>query len=519
MWDQAISTGLMGAKNKPQEIKDYESSLAAFTLGAWTVLEPGTPYVHNWHIDCICEHLEAVFLGHIPRLIINQPPRTLKSTLVTKIWPCWCWAKQPTLRLMFTSYSSGLSEDHSVDRRQLLTSSWYRALWPDVQLSRDSNVKVQYSNTQRGMMIATSVGGTSTGKGGDINIFDDPLSADQASSNAEREHTNAWIRSSFLTRVNDERTARFVGVMQRLHERDTTGIFLDDPSWTILCLEAESEKRKIISFPISGRQVIREEGDLLFPERLPPKVLAQKKLDLGSYGYSGQFQQRPSPAEGGLFKRHWWRFWYPQGTLPPPVVCKLEDNSTITCHQEPLPGALVDGAISVDCTLKDIATSDFVVAQVWACHLSNKYLLDQRRGRMDAQRTMDAIHELLLLYPQSFTVLIEDKANGPAIIKALSQAIMGVIPVNPEGGKESRANAVAPSVESGNIYLPHPACFPWVHDFIEELAGFPTAAHDDMCDAFSQMLNRYQSYQFRPRYPIVSPARPELAEHAKRLFR
>ena len=500
----------LGDDGKSEEVRRWEASLRDFLTPAWAILEPSTPFVSNWHIDCICEYLEAVYAGQIRRLIINQPPRTLKSTLITKIFPCWVWTKNPSLRMMFCSYAATLSEEHSVDRRTLIQSAWYQAHWPEVKLSRDQNVKMQFSNTARGMMTATSIGGTSIGKGGDLLVFDDPISPQQSTSAAERTRANDWIRGSFLTRVNNEQTACFLGVMQRLNEQDTTGIFRYDPAWTILSLEAIAEARTIIIFPITGRQFVREEGDLLFPERLSADVLAQKKEDLGSYMFSGQFQQRPSPKEGGLFKRSWWRFWYPAGTLPPAVECTLEDGEIQRCPQIQLPDGLTDGTISVDCTLKDLKTSDYVVGQAWARLEADKFLLDQRRERLDTRHTCDMIRDLLSRYPSSHAILIEDKANGPAVIAEMQHEISGVIAVNPEGGKESRASAVAPGVESGNVYLPHPALFPWVNDLIEELAAFPNARYDDQCDCLSQVLLRYLTNERPPSHPTVSVPRHEL---------
>lgn len=476
--------------------REAETSLSSFLRQAWHVIEPGTVYRHNWHIDCICEHLEAVYRGQITRLLINEPPRSLKSVVVSIMWPVWCWLHDPALRWMFTSYSASLSTFHSVLRRLLLQSDWYQQRWGErLHLLGDQNQKTEFANDRLGMMIATSVGGTSIGKGGDILVFDDPLNPTEASSPVQRENANTWIRQGFLTRLNDKKSGRIVGVMQRLHEQDTSGMLLDMGGWTHLCLPAEAEKRTVITFPISGRTVVREAGDLLFPEREGPEELARRKVELGAYGYAGQYQQRPSPEEGGVLKRHWWKFWYPRGAeVPAPVTAKRADGSVATCAQVPLPERFDEELLSWDMTFKDTAGADYVVGQAWGRSGADMYLRGQERAQADLPATISLVRRMVSRYPQATAVLVEDKANGPAVLQMLRREVAGLIPVNPQGGKVARINAVAPLIEAGNVYLPHPQLFPWVWEFIERAAAFPNAAHDDEEDALSQALLRLKRH-------------------------
>ena len=530
-----------------------EDALRWFLCQAWPILEPTTPFIDNWHIDCIAEHLEAVAAGQIRRLLINQPPRSLKSTLVSICWPVWCWSARPELRFMFASYSQSLAAFHSVQRRLLLRSDWYRRAWPQVRLTRDQNQKHEFSNTRQGMMIATSVGGTAIGKGGDILVFDDPLSPTEAASAAMRQTTNDWIRQGFLTRLNHPSTGCVVGVMQRLHAEDTAGMPLAMGDWHHLCLPAEAEERQVISFPMSGKQLIREPGDLLFPAREGREELARKKRQLGSYAYAGQYQQRPAPAEGGLLKRCWWRFWYPTpqwhgrpgheeilstadnrnanyqengsftggtpvppGTVPPPVTVRLDDGALYVCPQVALPEYFPYILQSWDMAFKETEASDFVVGQVWGNCQADKFLLEQLRGRMDFPKTLASVRALAERYPQAYAILIEDKANGAAVVSTLQREISGIIAVSPEGGKEARVHAVAAGIEAGNVYLPHPACFPWVQELIEECAAFPNATHDDQVDALSQALLRYIQHPYQPVYVSVGPPRAELLAYKPR---
>jgi predicted phage terminase large subunit-like protein len=214
------------------------------------------------------------------------------------------------------------------------------------------------------------------------------------------------------------------------------------------------------------------------------------KTSLGSYAAAGQLQQRPSPAGGGIFQRHWWRYWRPAHLALPPVMVRMPGGEARSIPAVPLPESFDTVIQSWDLAFKDIATADYVVGQVWGATKADRFLLDQRRERLDMPNTLTAIRAICQKWPRAHTVLIEDKANGPAVVSALKHEIAGVIPVNPEGGKIVRAQAISPQCESGNIYLPHPAVAPWVEDLIDEAACFPNAAYDDQVDAMTQALNR-----------------------------
>jgi len=445
-----------------------ERKLADFIRQAWHVIEPATPYLHNWHIDLICEYLEAVSAGQITRLIINIPPRYMKSIAVSVMWPVWEWIRHPETRWIFASYSQSLSTKHSVDRRTIIQSDWYQSRWGDrFKLVEDHNLKTEFLNDKRGHMIATSVGGTSTGKGGNRLVVDDPLNPKEAASDVLRERANTWFDQTFYSRLDDKKTGAIVVIMQRLHEKDLTGHLLEQGGeWEHLCLPAIAEDRQVIHFPMSGRTLVREPGDLLWPEREGPKEIEAAKLALRSYGFAGQYQQRPSPMEGGIFKRGWWKF-----------------------YKEP-PARFDEMLQSWDCSFKNASTSDYVVGQVWGRVGGEFYLLDQVRDRMDFTETLQAVRALTAKWPKARSKLIEDKANGQAVIDALKREISGIIPVTPKESKEARAMAVQPFMEAGNVYLPDPSIAPWIHDFIEECAAFPNAAHDDQVDAMTQALNR-----------------------------
>ncbi len=446
--------------------RELERNFEAFTRAAWPVLEPATPFVNGRHVEAVAEYLTAVSVGQIKRLIINMPPRLTKSTLASIMWPCWSWANDDAAsRWMFASYSSSLSVKHSVDRRTLLTSDWYQSLWPGVQLAADQNEKAQFSSTNRGHMLAMSVGGTTTGKGGGFLVVDDPHSVEQALSDLERSSGVRYVRQTLMTRLDDLRSGRIVVIQQRLHELDCAGELLRDGGWEHLCLQAIQEKRQIITLPLSGREIVREEGDLLEPQRLGQKTLDDLKTSMGSFAFAGQMQQKPAPAEGGLFKRHWWQRY----TVPPSTISMVIQ--------------------SWDCTFKDNIDSDYVVGQAWGFDGQMAYLLDQVRARMSYTATKQAMRNMTAKWPQTMAVLIEDKANGSAVIDELRRELPGVIAIEPEGGKLARAWACTPAVEGGQVFVPADGQAPWVEDFLLEFSTFPNAAHDDSVDACTQALN------------------------------
>jgi predicted phage terminase large subunit-like protein len=392
---------------------------------------------------------------------------------------------------LFSSYSATLSTRDSVKCRRLIESTWYQERWDDrFVLTDDQNQKVRFENSATGYRIATSVGGSATGERADIVVVDDPHSVDQAASDAERRAATEWWSGTMSTRRNDLSNGHMVVIQQRLHEADLTGDLLAKGGYELLCLPAEFEPERRCSTAIGWTDPRKEPGELLWPAKVKKPDLDALKLTLGSYRYAGQYQQRPSPAEGGIFKRQWWRYWRPAHLELPPVTVRMPDGELRSSPAVPLPETFDQVIQSWDLAFKDLKTSDYVVGQVWGALKADRFLLDQRRDRLDMPATLAAIHSLSTKWPNARTVLVEDKANGPAVISSLQHQVTGLIAVNPEGVKIARAQAVSPQCESGNVYLPHPALASWVDSFIEEAAAFPNARHDDQVDAGTQALNR-----------------------------
>ena len=458
--------------------------LKEFVQAAWPILEPVTKFQDNWHLDVICEYLTLIrddkFKAKFPPasegIIFNVPPRTMKSLLISVFFPAWVWTTHPWRRFMFVSYSEKLSTQHSIYRRAVMESDWYRREWgSSFSFTKDQNLKHHYENSARGAMFSTGMQSTATGLGGDILIFDDPLNPEQALSDVEREAVNLRFDSTFRSRINDPSTGIKIVVMQRLHELDLTGQILskEQDRWKHVSLPAIAETANEVPYPTSDRVQKLNPGDLLWPSRLPQSFLDGQRIGMGSWVFAGQYQQNPAPLDGGIIKRNWVRLYR---ALP----------------------AVFDFLVqSWDCTFTGTDRSDYVAGQVWGRAGNNYYMLPYRLyDRLDFAPTRAAIKSCHALFPHANAILIEDKANGPAVINELQKEIAGIVPVSPNGGKSSRAQAMAPLWEAGNVYLPDPQVFSlsWVESYIHNICTFPKAAHDDDVDATSQALIYMRSH-------------------------
>lgn len=451
-----------------------ERSLADFVRQAWVVLEPKTPFLDNWHVALLAEYLEAVAGGGITRLIINVPPRSGKSLLATIFLPCWIWLRNPDERFMFASYSAALSTKHSVDRRALIQSPWYQSNWSGVvKLADDSNLKTEFTNTARGHQIATSVGASATGRGGNFLLADDLINPEQANSDAERKGAIRWFDETYSTRLDDKRVGRIVVIEQRTHAADLTAHLLAQGGWTHVSLPAIAEQRTVITFPRSGREVVRDEGDPLWPAREGRAELEAAKVRLGSFAFASQYMQAPVSREGNLIKAEWLTATYRAGALPPKF-----DSIVLSLDSAFKTGISNDySAIVVIGTLRGARDG----------YAPGHYLLEAWRGRVEfaeLKRKVVALQETW----HANRVLIEDAASGQSLIQELRAGTMLPLnPIKPDSDKYSRAAAVCPILEARRLILPEVAW--WRDDFIAELTSFPAGAFDDWVDALVQALN------------------------------
>ena len=448
---------------------ECEKSLFSFFVNAWPVMESRYNLDHNWHMGIMAEHLEAVYHGEIEKLVINVPTRYLKSNFCSMAFPAWCWVQDERKKILSWSYSLHLSVGLSWKRRQLIESEWFKTYWGDrIKMASDQNLKSEYANDAGGEMKASSTGGSMTGSGCDIMIIDDPQNPGEASSDNEREKCIEFWSGTASSRFDNKKKKSCVLVMQRLHEQDLTGHFLKEyPDAVHLKIPNQAPEKIIYTYPRSGKIKVFAEGEILQPNREDQKELDQAKKELGSYNYAAQRQQEPVPRGGGIVKANWFKFY------------------------DIAPDRLDMVTLSLDCAFKDLDSSDYVVLQAWGQKGADHFLLKQLRAKLSFLKTREAAKLWVELFPSFHEFLIEDKANGTAILNSLKGVVRSLIPISPKDSKVARLVACEPEIEAGNIHLPNPDFNPWVkNDFIPEVTSFPKAENDDQVDAMTQYLNR-----------------------------
>lgn len=449
-----------------------EASLAEFIKRAWPIIEPGQPYVHGWHIDAIAQHLEAITAGEINRLLINVPPGTMKSLAAGVFWPAWEWGPKgrPQTRVVAASHEQGLAVRDNLRARRLIASDWYQRLWGDkVVLTRDQNAKIKFENEATGFRQAAAAGSI-TGARGDRVIIDDPHSVEGAGSDAQRQSVVEWFLEAVPTRLNNPDSSAIVVIMQRLHEKDVSGTILSKAlgyEHLMLPMEFETDRRCRTSIGFEDPRT--EPGELLFPARFPRTVVERDKKVMGAFAVAGQFQQRPAPRDGGLFKRHWFeivdaapgkrtrvRSWDLAATAPkqgrdPDWTVGLlgsRDHNGVCYvdHVERLQG----GPLAVEQAILNTASRDGKDVAI---------TLPEDPGQAGKAQAQTMIRKLI----------------GYAV-KA----------IRPTGDKATRAAPAAAQAEAGNIKLVRGD---WNDAFLDEVCTFPAAGHDDQVDALSDAIN------------------------------
>ena len=462
-------------------------SLKQFIVDAWHVPEPEIEFNDNWHIDAIAQHLEAVADGRITRLIINIPPGHMKSLITAVFWPAWMWTFRPGWRALFGSYALELAIRDAQRTRDLLISDWYQDTFkPTWRMSGDQNVKSYYQNTRRGSRLAIAVGARTTGFRGHCTVIDDPLNVEDAFAELKRKKAIRYIDKSLSSRLNDQRTGARVFIGQRVHEEDPFGHLISRGGYEVLRLPSEYESKNPSSTSIGWKDPRTQDGELLFPTMFPREVLREaKEKDLGTDGYAGQHQQRPAPAGGAIFKDKWFRLFTPRT----------------------IPGAFSELYGTWDMAFKATKGSSFVSGQVWGISGANIYFLGRFRKKVEFPDTVRAVIALSKplepgeLDPDGMqrvpgvvwkvgAKLVEDKANGPAVIQTLRNEIPGLIAVPGNDDKVASAHAVSWYVEGGNVYLPDPTAYPQLRtmteEFLQEITRYPNSTYTDETVSFVQ---------------------------------
>ena len=450
-----------------------------FTKASWGTIEPGVEFKNNWHIDAISDHLQAVVEGDIKRLIINVPPRHMKSISVAVALPAWTWASRPSKKFLFASYAASLSIRDSVKCRRLIDSPWYKAHFGDkFKLTDDQNAKQRFENDKTGFRISTSVGGALTGDGGDIICIDDPHNSIEADSSKVREGVLDWWDQAMQTRLNDPKTGAFVIIMQRLHEQDLTGHILANQlkgEWDHLMLPARYE----VGAPNPMRSSLgftdprTEEGELLWPDRMDEKTLTNLERSLGSYAAAGQLQQRPSPKGGGILKASWWVPWEKEELPEVSYVIQSWDTAFETKESSSYSARTTWGVFKKD------GYDCLIVLEAWYDKVNYPEL------RKLAQEAYDDW--------EPDAVLIEAKASGQSLLADLRMAGVPVLAYSPDRDKVARAHASSALLEDGRIYYPKRK---WAEDLISICAAFPAAKNDDLVDTATQAWLRLRKGWF-----------------------
>jgi predicted phage terminase large subunit-like protein len=460
-----------------QELKAIlRGDLLAFAQRCVAELFQGTAYSHNWHIEVIAHGLEQVRLGQCRRLCINVPPRSLKSTLVSVAFVAWLLGHDPSMQIICVSYSQDLADQFARQCQQIMASAWYSALFPKTKLSRLKQATSEFMTTANGIRIATSVGGTLTGRGADLIIIDDPIKADDALSQAVRDSVNNWYDNTLVSRLNNKVTGAIVLVAQRLHEDDLVGHVLVQEPWQLLKLAAIAEQNEVyeINTVLGPRRFERRTGEVLHPAREPLAVLVTLRKQMGEFGFSAQYQQAPIPQGGGMIKSAWFRRYGPEDQ---PATFDVILQSWDTAN-------------------KATELSDYSVCLTIGLKGPKIYVLDVHRERLD----FPALKKAAIARQQAFgakVVLIEDKASGTQLIQELiAGGHRWVKRYEPKGEKIVRMYAQCAPIENGFFYLPREA--PWLAVYEAELAAFPNSSRFDQIDATSQALDWIQARHKEP---------------------
>jgi len=471
-------------------------SFGAFAQKAFGIIEPGTPFENNWHVDCIAEHLQAQFDGdaELKKLIINMPPRCLKSVEIAQLYPAWVLGKESHHQFIGASYAHTLAERNVMKCRQIMKHEWYKETFPNTVIDQDQ--KDYFTTTQNGQYKGTGIGGTVTGFGASTLLIDDPINPKEASSDTIRLSAINEIRSTLFSRYNKFADGKFVLIMQRLHEQDPTGDLLKDGGCYHLKLPAEN-KGKTISYSRNGITWNMGEGELLTP-RLGRKDLDELILLLSEYNYVGQYLQDPVPLGGGEFKEAWLQIYH-QGSIKP-----KEMNIVI----------LVDQAGGEEMNRKKKKLSDWTVFTVIGLASDNNYyLLDMIRDRLNPT---DRIETLFTLHRKWNQLSGKPPKVGIEQIGLMTDAhyvkekhkqdsyYFSVIPLGGIQIKEERIRWLIPIMQQHRFYIP--ATLPYVDmegrkfDLITELKGemasFPKARWDDILDTISRLGNADLYLQF-----------------------
>ena len=463
-----LPTGLTISRARDEVCRQ---DFVSFIRMSFDLLSHGEPLLMNWHIEAMAYHLEQVRRGRIKRLIINLPPRYLKSLVTSVAFPAFVLGHDPTKRLIVASYSSDLAVKLANDCRTVINSPRYKSIFPGLQISRMKNTESEIATTRGGFRLATSVDGSLTGRGGHIMIIDDPLKPSDASSDAKREHVNTWFKNTLYSRLDDKQKGAIIIVMQRLHDGDLCGFLRSKNSHDLVVLDLSAIALEEEQIPIGDGRHDRHIGDVLHPERESKSDLDNIRSELGEDVFAAQYQQCPSQPAGHMIKRDSIQRY---DRLP----TRKESHYVIQSW---------DTAIRVE------ATNDYSVCVTLLADGKRKYyLVEVLRGRfLYPELKAHAISQAQK--HRSDKILVEEAGLlGRTLIKDLKAVGLPAIGIIPEGDKLTRVSVQLEKFANGQVFFPKDA--PWLVDFENELFAFPNAPHDDQVDALTQALAHKRTF-------------------------
>jgi predicted phage terminase large subunit-like protein len=450
----------------------YRQYFAAFVCTALPLMHPGATFVPNWHIEAVCWRLQTMFAAKgRTRLIINQPPRSLKSSIASVCLPAWLLGIDPTLRIICASYSDDLARKFSRETRTLMETGFYKRIFPRSRLNPRKCAEGEFETTAQGYRMATSVGGTLTGRGGDVLIIDDPLKANDAYSEVARENAIEWFSGTAMSRLDQPGKGKVIVVMQRLHADDLSG-HLIEKGWPKLVLPAIATKRT--------RHVLGEKkyytrwvDEVLQKRRDKLETLNQLRADHGSHMFAAQYQQDPTPPEGNRIKVEWLERF-------DPVIPRTKFRRVV---------------LACDPAAKTGAHNDYTAIAVIGVLDKCMHLLEVQRGRWEILQSYGRITALAEKWRPDM-VIVEDTSSGSGLIQILRQQTkLNVAGRHPKDDKETRLLRQQGRFETGRILFPKEA--PWLADFEQELLGFPLARHDDQVDALLLLMEWFDANESR----------------------
>jgi predicted phage terminase large subunit-like protein len=456
----------------------------SFLMRCFAELHAGRRYSPAWHAEVLAAKLQGVREGGVKRLVVNVPPRHLKSLAASVALPAWLLGHDPALSVVNVTYAQELSEKFARDCRAVMMTPWYQSVF-STRLASPREPLAELQTTCGGFRMATSVGGVLTGRGADVILIDDPLKPIDAMSQSRRAAANDWFDSTLYSRLNDKAKGAIVIVMQRLHEDDLAGHVLAQGGWDLVSFPAiaEDDELHVAETPWRRDEFRRRAGEALAPEREPLATLERIRAIVGEMNFASQYQQRPAPAGGGMIKAAWFNRY------------RREDG----------PQAFDRIIQSWDTANKPSELSDYSVCTTWGLKGPHLYLLDVLRKKLSYPELKRAVVEQDARYsPQA--ILIEDRASGTQLIQELIAAgCSRATRFSPEGDKIMRLHAETATIENGFVWLPDEA--PWLADYLAELTVFPAGRHDDQVDSTAQALA----------WTKVKPAAPGMLEHWRRL--